>query len=191
MRKGKTTNPPFHKERDMKKIFIKLLNIFISIVGMKFILRKYVLASEIVRDGGKKITVLILSGTSLLNDGILHYHLNGGLFSTFGNTIIVLDTVLSSISKEEFGFFLNHEVGHIVLGHVHDLIKSGGSSNLDLCMEQEIEADNYARRKGYNTPNFRNLLTVVYSELASAEIITKDEIPKCVEETIEGMTYRL
>ena len=174
----------------LKKIFVKLFNIFASIVGMKFILRKYVVSSKTVRENGKKITVLMLNSKYLLNDGILDFHLRGGFSSTFANTIIVLDTVLT-VDKNDFEFCLNHEVGHIVLGHVTKLIKSGGSSTCFEDIDQEREADNYARQQGYHTPDFRKLFTLIYGELASVEFISANDVPEHVEKSLEEMASRM
>lgn len=171
-------------------MFSKIINIIISVVGMKFLLRKYIVSAETIFENGKKITVLTLNGPTLLKDGFPEFHLAGGLFATVGNTVLVLDCVKSNTTANDFGFFMNHEIGHLVLGHVAKVVKAGASDTV-LNVADEVAADNYARSKGYNTPNFRNLLTVVYSELASAEVISEDEILKCVEETLEGHASRM
>ena len=154
------------------------------------VLRKYVTSAEVIRENGKKITVLTLNGAALLKDGIVQYHVAGGLCPTVGNTILVLDTVKSSSSQNDLGFMMKHEVGHIVLGHVVKALKSG-ASGLALDLEDEIAADDYARQKGFTTPDFRKLLTGVYGELASAGIILAEQVTTIVEETMEVHASRM
>ena len=174
----------------MLNLFAKIFNIYVSIFGMKNLLKKYVTSSEIVRENGKKITVLILDSAALLKDGIVQYHLAGGLCATVGNTVVVLDTVKSSSSENDLGFFMNHEIGHLVLGHVTKALKSG-ASGLTLDLEDEVAADNYARSKGFAAPDFRKLLTGVYGELASAGIILAEQVTTIVEETMEVHASRM
>lgn len=168
----------------------KIFNLYAMIFGMKSLLKKYVTSSEVIREHGKKITVLVLNSAALLKDGILQYHVAGGLCATVGNTILVLDTVKSSTSEDDLGFMLNHEVGHIVLGHVTKMLKSG-ASGLTLDLKDEIAADDYARKKGFKSPDFRKLLTGVYGELASAGIILAEQVSELVEETMEVHASRM
>lgn len=168
----------------------KILNILISIIGIKRLLKKYVISSEQIIENGKKITVLTLDSVALLKDGATHYHLAGGMCATVGNTIIVLDTVKASTSSNDFGFFLNHEVGHLVLGHVAKAVKSGASGTV-LDIADEIAADNYARQKGFENPDFRKLLTGVYGELATAGFIAADKVASYVEDTLKDHTSRM
>ena len=157
---------------------------------MKGLLKKYVTSSEVIRENGKKITVLVLNSAALLKDGILQYHLAGGLCATVGNTIIVLDTVKSSTSSNDLGFMMNHEIGHLVLGHVAKAVKNGASGTV-LDLEDEVAADNYARSKGFKSPDFRKLLTGVYGELATAGIILADKVADYVNETLEVHASRM
>ena len=90
----------------MVKFLSFIINLFIPIFGMKLFLRKYVTSAEVIREHGKKITVLTLCSSTLLKDGVLNYHMAGGLCATVGNTVIVLDTVRSSTSKNDLGFML-------------------------------------------------------------------------------------
>lgn len=168
----------------------KILNIIISLVGMKKLLKKYIISSEVIVENGKKITVLTLNGAALLKDGAANYHLAGGLCATVGNTIIVLDCAKSNTSENDFGFFLNHEIGHLVLGHVDKAVKNGASGTV-LDIDDEVAADNYARQKGFMSPDFRKLLTGVYGELASAGIISAEVIDSFVDETLEGHASRM
>lgn len=172
------------------KFFSFMINIFISIFGMKVFLKKYITSSEVINENGKKITVLVLDSAALLKDGILQYHLAGGLCATVGNTILVLDTVKSSTSGNDLGFMMNHEIGHIVLGHVAKAVKSGASGTV-LELDDEVAADNYARQKGFKSPDFRKLLNGVYGELASAGIILADQVATIVEETMEVHASRM
>lgn len=162
----------------------------IPLFGMKLVLKKYVTSSEIIKENGKKITVLVLDSAALLKDGILQYHLAGGLCATVGNTIIVLDTVRSRTSENDLGFMMNHEVGHLVLGHVAKAVKSCASGTV-LELDDEVAADNYARSKGFAAPDFRKLLTGVYGELASAGIILAEQVATIVEETLEVHASRM
>ena len=164
--------------------------VIIPLFGMKLFLKKYVISSEIVRENGKKITVLTLNSEALLKDGVLQYHLAGGLCATVGNTILVLDTVKSSTTENDLGFMMNHEVGHLVLGHVAKAVKRG-ASGLMLDLEDEVAADNYARSKGFKSPDFRKLLTGVYGELATAGIILADKVAEYVDETLEVHASRM
>ena len=168
----------------------RIFNLYVSIFGMKGLLKKYVTSSEVLKENGKKITVLTLNSGLLLKDGVVQYHLAGGLCATVGNTIIVLDSVKSSTSENDLGFMLNHEVGHLVLGHVNKAVKSGASGTV-LEIDDEVAADNYARQKGFVTPDFRKLLTGVYGELASAGIILADKVSEYVEETLEVHASRM
>ena len=172
------------------KFLTFVINLFISIFGMKLVLRKYVTSAEVIREHGKKITVLTLSSAALLKDGILQYHIAGGLCASAGNTVLVLDTVKSSASENDLGFMMNHEIGHLVLGHVTKVLKSG-ASGLTLNIEDEVEADNYARSKGFKSPDFRKLLTGVYGELASAGIILAEQVSEIVEDTMEVHASRM
>ena len=174
----------------LTKIFAKVLNKIISFVGMELFLKKYITSSETICENGKKITVLTLNGAALLKDGAVHYHLSGGMCATVGNTIIVLDCAKSNASENDFGFFLNHEIGHLVLGHVDKAVKNGNSGTV-LNIQDEIDADNYARQKGFTTPDFRKLLTVVYGELASAGIISREVIDSFVDETLKDHASRM
>ena len=165
-------------------------NVVIPLFGMKWVLRKYVISAEMINENGKKITVLVLNSAALLKDGILQYHLAGGLCATAGNTILVLDTVKSSTSGNDLGFMMNHEIGHIVLGHVAKALKSG-ASGLTLNLDDEVAADDYARQKGFKSPDFRKLLNGVYGELATAGIISADLVEQSVEETLEVHASRM
>lgn len=169
---------------------ILINRIIIPLFGMKFILKKYVTSSEIIRENGKKITVLTLNSESLLKDGVIQYHLAGGCCASAGNTVLVLDTVKASASENDLGFFMNHEVGHLVLGHVAKAVKSW-ASGLTLNIEDEVAADNYARSKGFTTPDFHKLLTGVYGELATAGIILADKVADYVEDTMEVHASRM
>ena len=168
----------------------KIINLYATIFGMKGLLKKYVTSSEVIRENGKKITVLTLNSAVLLKDGIVQYHVAGGLCATVGNTILVLDTVKSSTSENDLGFMMNHEIGHIVLGHVTKALKRG-ASGLTLDLEDEVAADNYARQKGFTTPDFRKLLNGVLGELATAGIILAEQVEKIVEETMEVHASRM
>ena len=167
-----------------------MINIYVLIFGMKSLLRKYVISAEVIREHGKKITVLTLKSSTLLKDGVVQYHVSGGLCATVGNTILVLDTVKSSTSKNDLGFMMNHEIGHLVLGHVTKALKRG-ATGLTLDLEDEVAADNYARSKGFATPDFRKLLNGVLGELASAGIILAEQVEKIVEETMEVHASRM
>jgi hypothetical protein len=171
-------------------MWTKILNIIISIVGMKVFLKKYIISSETIKENGKKITILTLNGSALLNDGAVTYHLAGGMCATVGNTVLVLDCAKSNTSKNDFGFFLNHEIGHLVLGHVAKAVKAGKGGTV-LNIEDEIAADNYARQKGFETPDFRKLLTGVYGELATAGLISANDVADYVESTLEDHTSRM
>lgn len=171
-------------------MWTKIINIIISIVGMKKLLKKYVISSEKIVENSKKITVLTLDGVALLKDGATHYHLAGGMCATVGNTIIVLDCAKSNTSANDFGFFLNHEVGHLVLGHVDKAVKNGASGTV-LDIQDEIAADEYARRKGFANPDFNKLLTGVYGQLATAGFIAADKVAEYVEETLKDHTSRM
>ena len=157
---------------------------------MKNLLRKYVTSSEVIKEHGKKITVLTLKSAALLKDGIIQYHFAGGLCATVGNTILVLDTVKSSTSEDDLGFMLNHEIGHLVLGHVTKALKRG-ASGLTLDISDEIAADDYARQKGFKSPDFRKLITGVYGELASAGIILAEQVEQIIEDTLEVHASRM
>ena len=168
----------------------KILNIIISLVGMKKLLKKYIISSEVMVENGKKITILTMNGTALLKDGATNYHLCGGMCATVGNTVLVLDCAKSNTSSNDFGFFLNHEIGHLVLGHVDKAVKAGASGAV-LDIADEVAADNYARQKGYKSPNFHNLLTAVYGELATAGFIAADTVADYVEETLKDHVSRM
>ena len=172
------------------KLINKIFNKIISFVGMEVLLKKYVTSSEVLYENGKKITVLILDGAALLKAGVVNFHLSGGFYATVGNTIVVLDSVWANTSANDLGFFLNHEVGHLVLGHVDKAINAGSAGTV-IEMDDEIAADNYARQKGFTTPDFRKLLSGVYGELATAGIITADKVADYVEETLEGHASRM
>ena len=174
----------------MFKFLGNIINIYAMIFGMKGLLKKYVTSSEVIRENGKKITVLVLDSAALLKDGIVQYHVAGGLCASAGNTILVLDTVKSSASTNDLGFMMNHEIGHLVLGHVAKAVKSG-ASGLTLNIDDEIAADDYARQKGFKSPDFRKLLTGVYGELASAGIILAEQVEEIVEETMEVHASRM
>lgn len=171
-------------------MFNKIINFIVSIMGMKFFLRKYIVSAEVIREHGKKITVLTLSGSALLKDGIADYHFAGGLCATVGNTIIALDTVKSSASENDLGFFLTHEVGHLVLGHVDKAVKNGDAGTV-LVMDDEVAADNYARSKGFTTPDFRKLLSGVYGEVVSAGFLTAETASKLLEATLGEHASRM
>lgn len=171
-------------------MWTKILNVIISIVGMKKLLKKYVISSESIVENGKKITVLTLDGAALLKDGAVTYHLAGGMCATVGNTVLVLDCAKSSTTENDFGFFLNHEVGHLVLGHVAKAVKAGkGGTVLDIA--DEIAADEYARQKGFANPDFRKLLTGVYGQLATAGLISANDVAEYVESTLKDHTSRM
>lgn len=171
-------------------MFNKLVNIIISIIGMKFFLRKYIVSAEVVQEHGKKITVLTLNSAALLKDGVANYHFAGGLCATVGNTVIVLDTVKSSASENDLGFFMSHEIGHLVLGHIEKAIKNGDSGTV-LVMDDEVAADNYARSKGFATPDFRKLLSGVYGEVVSAGFLSAEIASEILETTLEGHASRM
>lgn len=171
-------------------MWTKLLNIVISIIGMKILLKKYVISSETIKENGKKITVLTLNGAALLADGAVNYHLAGGMCATVGNTVIVLDCAKSNTSKNDFGFFLNHEIGHLVLGHVAKAVKAGkGGTVLDIV--DEVAADNYARQKGFESPDFRKLLNGVYGQIATAGLISANDVADYVEATLKDHASRM
>lgn len=171
-------------------MFARILNTIISVIGMKFLLRKYIVSAETIFENGKKITVLTLDGVALLKDGATHYHLAGGMCATVGNTIIVLDCAKSNTTLNDFGFFLNHEIGHLVLGHVDKAVKAGKGGTV-LNIEDEIAADNYARQKGFSNPDFHKLLTGVYGQLATTGIISADDVAGYVESTLKDHTSRM
>ena len=66
-----------------------------------------------------------------------------------------------------------------------------GASGLTLDLEDEIAADDYARQKGFKSPDFRKLLTGVYGELASAGIILAEQVSEIVNETLEVHASRM
>ena len=167
-----------------------IFNIYVLIFGMKGLLKKYVTSSEVIKENGKKITVLTLNSEALLKDGVLQYHLAGGLCASAGNTVLVLDTVKSSASSNDLGFMMNHEIGHLVLGHVAKAVKSGASGTI-LDLADEVAADNYARSKGFKSPDFRKLLTGVYGELATAGIILAEKVDEYVNDTLEVHASRM
>ena len=171
-------------------MLVKILNILISIVGIKKLMKKYIISSETLLENGKKITILTLDGKALLKDGATNYHLAGGLCATVGSTVIVLDCVKPNTTANDFGFFLNHEVGHLVLGHVDKAVKAGKGGTI-LNIEDEVAADNYARNKGFSNPDFNRLLTGVYGELASVGFISADDIPGYVEATLKDHESRM
>ena len=152
--------------------------------------KKYIISSEAIRENGKNITVLTLNGSALLNDGAVNYHLAGGMCATVGNTVLVLDCAKSNTTANDFGFFLNHEIGHLVLGHVAKAVKAGASGTV-LDIQDEIAADEYARRKGFANPDFGKLLTGVYGQLATAGIISADDVAGYVEATLKDHTSRM
>lgn len=174
----------------MSKVIGIIFNLYALIFGMKGLLKKYVTSAEVIKENGKKITVLTLNSATLLKDGVVQYHLAGGLCATVGNTVIVLDSVKSSASSNDLGFMMNHEVGHLVLGHVAKAVKSGASGTV-LELDDEVAADNYARQKGFTTPDFRKLLTGVYGELATAGFILAEKVADYVEETMEVHASRM
>ena len=129
----------------------------------------YLRSKRVAKVEGKKISILAFDVPAMVKDGF-YLILDCGGFGVFIGDVIVYDiNNEKELSQNDFGFFLNHEIGHLVHGDAWSIWKSlllgrvDQNEGLYIDQSQEIEADQYAKSKGFKCPDLLGYLRSFYS----------------------------
>lgn len=148
----------------------------------------YLRSERVVRLNGKKITILGFDGKAMVEDGF-YLLLDSGGFGFFLGDVIIYDVGNEEmLSQNDFGFFLNHEIGHILHGDAWAIWrniltgKQPETEGLYIDSKQEIAADRYALSKGFAYPDFDEYMQKFYSRVGG-NVVQINEAMKLIHET--------
>lgn len=129
----------------------------------------YLRSKKVVRIDGKKITILGFDVPAMAKDGFYELVDCGGFGNLLGDVIVYDVTTEEYLDQNDFGFFMNHEIGHLIHGDAWSTWKSllfGKSKQTEglyIDQSEEIAADQYALSKGFKYPDFIGYLRSLYT----------------------------
>ena len=140
----------------------------------------YLRSERVIRIDGKKITILGFDVPAMVKDGFYQILDCGGFAFALGDVIMYDINNETELDKNDFGFFLAHEIGHVVHGDTWStwrnvlLGKTEQNEGLYIDSKQEIAADQYAIDDGFEYPDFERYLRNFYARCGlPSDYITK------------------
>jgi hypothetical protein len=153
----------------------------------------YLRSERVVKINGKKITILGFDVPAMVKDGFYELVDCGGFGNLLGDVIVYDVTAEKYLDQNDFGFFMNHEIGHLIHGDAWSTWKSllfgktEPNEGLYIDQSEEIAADQYAKDKGFKCPDLLGYLKSLYSRCELPE----DYIEKAISIVKEAHKERL